>query len=656
MFVMKKIITLLLVVLTAFSFTSKAQPGTTCNADFSFQFVTGSAVKFTPVVIGDSINTIHYWRFGDGNVVSIPLPTHTYASTGVYSVTHIIIRTNPNGVTVCADSVFKQVIIQQTTPCNLQAYFIWHADATNWNTIHFQNQSIPVEQGDSIRWNFGDGSPVINGLVSNLSTPTHVYPNAGFYNVCIRVKKNNSLAGTPPCVSEICKSVAVTQPCDFTANFSSQPDPSHPLRTKFTNLSAPVIAADSIRWTFGDGTSVNGILGDPNVANPTHDYAQGGIYTVCIRVKKAINAAGTAPCVREICKTVIVQSPCNIPVNFSMHRDSLNPRKVHFTNLTAVTTVNAIAKWSFGDGTFAGTWNAVHEYTQPGIYRVCLTVQTEPNCVREKCDTVVIPQAAPDCKDLSKFKFEKFSNDNQKYKFVPDYISNDIIYTWTFGDGTGSHDPIATHRYAQPGVYVACLTAWRGPNCASTTCKEIKVLPQINCDSIHVSYVYQRDPLVPNKIYFHANSNFPILDQTWTITKLSPATTPPVILHQNNPVYVFNDTGLYRVCLRAITLGGCVKEYCQVIRIERVVNSVCELQAFPNPTTNLINVNVFLAQAGAIDAYIYNTLNVLVKEKHLQGVAGNNLVTLNVNDLLPGLYTIKVKYGGKICYARFNKL
>ena len=652
---MKKIITLLLLVLTAFSSTSKAQPGTNCTAGFSFQHVTGSTIKFTPVIIGDSINTFHQWHFGDGATAGIPITTHTYTANGVYNVKHIIYKINPNGVEVCRDTVIKQVTIQQTTACNLQAYFTWHSDSSNWNKIYFQNQSLPNDPTDSIRWNFGDGSPVINGLVGNLSAPAHVYPNAGTYNVCIRIKKNNS-AGIAPCVSEICKTIVVTQTCNLVAYFSSQPDPSHPLRIKFTNLSTPVIAADSVRWTFGDGSSVIGLQGDPNVANPTHNYTQGGTYTVCIRVKKNGNAIGTTPCIKEFCKTVVVETPCNIQVNFSMHRDSTNPRKVHFTNLTIVPTANAIAKWSFGDGTYAGTWNAVHEYAQPGSYRVCLTVQTAPNCVKEKCDTVIIPTPTPSCQDISKFKFEKFSNDNQKYKFIPDYISNDIVYTWTFGDGTGSHDPIATHRYAQPGLYTACLTAWRGPNCASTTCKEIRVLPQINCNNINVSYTYQKDPLVPNKIYFYANANFPILDQTWTITKLSPATTPPVILHQNNPVYVFHDTGYYRVCLKAITLGGCIKEYCQVIHIERLISTVCELQAYPNPTSNLINVNVFLAQQGMIDAYVYNTMNVLVKEKHLQGVAGNNLVTINVNDLAPGLYTIKVKYGGKICYARFNKL
>ncbi len=652
---MKKIITLLLVVLTAFGFKSKAQT-TTCNAGFSFT-ISNFTVQFTPVMVGEVANTTHYWSFGDGSSVSTVSPAHTYTSVGSYSVKHYIIKHSPNGLEVCRDSVTKTVLIQQTTACNLQAYFTWSAVAGNWHTIHFQNQTLPNEAADSIRWTFGDGTPTVSGLVGNLSAPTHIYPNAGTYNVCIRVKKNNA-PGSAPCVSEFCKIVVVSEPCTLVAGFTSAPDPNHALRIKYTNTSTPAATTDSVRWTFGDGTSVTGLQSDPNVANPTHDYAQNGVYYVCIRVKKNANASGTALCVREFCKLIVVQSPCNIQVNFSIQPDPSNPRKVYFNNQTIVPTTNVIAKWSFGDGTYAGTWNATHEYAQPGTYRVCLTVQTEPNCVREKCETIIIPVPVPPCSELSKFTFEKFSNDNQKYKFTPDHILNDVQYTWTFGDGTGSHDPIAIHRYAQPGIYIVCLTAWRGTTCVSSTCKEIRVLPQINCDTIHVSYSFQRDPLVPNKIYFFANANYPILDQTWTITRLSPATTPPVILHQNNPVYLFHDTGYYRVCLKAVTLGGCIKEYCSFIRIEHVVNIgiVCELQAFPNPTSTIINVNVLLTQPEIIHAYVYNTLNILVREKNQQGATGNNLVSINVNDLVPGLYTIKVIYGGKTCYARFNKI
>jgi len=334
----------------------------------------------------------------------------------------------------------------------------------------------------------------------------------------------------------------------------------------------------------------------------------------------------------------------------------LNTRKVYFTNLTTPPTAGAIATWYFGDGSTATSWNAIHEYAQPGRYIVCLKIQFSNTCIREKCDTIFIPHPVPPCTELSKFRFERLSNDNQSYKFIPDYINTALQYTWTFGDGTGSQSPIATHRYARPGVYTACLTVWRGPNCASTTCKEIRVQAQVNCDSVRVSYVYQADPQIPNKIHFYANSNIPIVDQTWTIKRLNgPPGIPSVILHQDNPTYLFQDTGYYDVCLRAVTLGGCVKEVCKIIHITQVSNA-CMLQAYPNPTSNLINVNVTLNQPEMIHAYVYTTQNVLVKEKHQQGVSGNNIVTMNVNDLPAGMYTIKLIYGNRTCYARFQKL
>ena len=732
---MKKIITLLLLVFSAFSFTSTAQPGTTCNAEFNTQFINNSTVKFTPVMNTGTPSVVHFWNFGDGSPVDQSIsPTHTYSVTGTYSVVHTVVLYNPNGVAICTQSFTRLVTI--TPDCNLVADFSWTNTTASPLTIAFQNLSVPLSSTDSITWNFGDNT------ISHDVNPHHTYANAGTYTVCLRVKKNNNTGTSPcvreicktivvqtvcnlvadfnwtvtqtnplriefhnlttplavtdsirwtfgdgtvsmdvnpthiytspgtytvclrvyrintgsaPCVREICKTIVITSPCNLQAYFSAQPDPNHPLRIKFTNLSAPINATDSVRWTFGDGSSVSGLQSDPNVANPTHDYANAGNYQVCLRVKKNINTT-PAPCVAEYCKQVVVTPPCNVQVDFSWRLDSANHRKVYFTNLTVSPTAAASAKWTFGDGQTANTWNAVHEYAQPGRYIVCLRIEFGPNCVREKCDTIFIPQPVPTCIELSKFHFEKFSNDNQKYKFTPDYINTALQYTWTFGDGTGSHDPIAVHRYAQPGVYTACLTVWRGPGCASTTCKEIRVLQQINCDSAQVSFSYQANPQVPNKIYFYANSSLPLLDQTWTIKRLNgPAGIPPVILHQNNPTYLFQDTGYYNVCLRAVTLGGCIKEFCRTIHIEHVAN-VCELQAFPNPTSGLINVNVSLNQPETIHAYVYNSLNVLVKEKHQQGNTGNNLVSINVNDLAAGLYTIKLIYGNKTCYARFQKL
>jgi len=466
------------------------------------------------------------------------------------------------------------------------------------------------------------------------------------YHTIVRVNPNN----VPVCTQSFTKLVSITDTCNLVVNFSSSITAATPLTVSFQNLSVPLVSSDSTIWSFGDGTSSYDV-------NPVHTYANAGTYVICLIVKKITNTT-SAPCIRYLCRTITVSTPCNFNVNFNWHLDSVNNRKVFFNNLSTPPTASAIAVWSFGDGSTTTSWNAVHEYAHAGTFIVCLRVYlgSNSNCVREICDTIYIHDTLPACINLSNYHFERFSNDNQKYKFTSDYINSNLQYTWTFGDGTGSHDPIAIHRYTQAGNYTACLTVWRGVDCASTTCKPINVQLQVNCDSAHVSYTYQRNLQVPNKIQFFASGTLPILDQTWIITKIGgTVATPPVVLHQNNPIYLFQDTGHFRVCLRAVVLGGCVKEYCNYIRIENVSN-VCELQAFPNPASTAVHVNVYLTQPEMIHAYVYNNLNALVLDAHQQGYTGTNLVSLNVSSLSPGQYIIRLVYGNRVCYARFQKL
>ncbi|HMI79784.1 MAG TPA: PKD domain-containing protein, partial [Ferruginibacter sp.] len=578
------------------SFTRTVTITAGCNLLVNFSWTSTAANLLTlafqnlsaPLSNTDSIT----WEFGDNTISHEVNPVHTYANAGTYNVCLVIKKTISPTVAPCIKYICKTVVIQ--TPCNLLANFSWAPTTSNPLTIAFTNLSTPLHPLDSIRWTFGDGSS------STAVNPVHTYNVPGTYTVCLRVQKNNN-TGSAPCVREICKTIVVTTPCNLVVNFSSHPDTAHPLRIKFTNQSTPMHPTDSVRWTFGDGTSVSGLQGDPNVANPTHNYTTAGNYTVCLRVKKNINTSPVA-CVKEICKTIAVQQPCNFQPAFSWRLDSLNPKKVHFTNLTITPTAAAIATWYFGDGTTATSWNAVHEYAQPGRYYVCLKVQISNTCTRYSCDSVTIPVPLPPCNNQSNFSVLSTSANSQAFTFVPAFQGNGVQYTWTFGDGTGSHDMIATHHYAQPGTYTACLTVWRSANCASTTCKEVKVLQQYNCNNAQVSFSYQADPQVPNKIHFNAISSIPLIDQTWTITKL-PATsgTAGVVLHQDNPTWIFQDTGYYRICLRAVTLGGCVREHCSIIHITQLAN-VCELQAYPNPATNLVNVNVTLANPGMIHA------------------------------------------------------
>ena len=97
-----------------------------------------------------------------------------------------------------------------------------------------------------------------------------------------------------------------------------------------------------------------------------------------------------------------------------------------------------------------------------------------------------------------------------------------------------------------------------------------------------------------------------------------------------------------------------MKEFCRTIQIKGLYNA-CVLQAYPNPVSHVVNVNVSLTEPETIHAYVYNMMNVLVKEKHQAGYTGSNTVSIDVNSLTAGIYTIKFIYGNKTCTTKFQK-
>ena len=601
-----------------------------------------------PLGTTDSIR----WSFGDGAFSSQVSPNHFYTVAGTYNVCLRIIKRNANGtLTNCVSEVCHTVTVVLPTPCTLVAAFTVSHDSSgvNINNYHFTNTSTPLSTTDSIRWSFGDGT------TSNQVSPNHVYTQPGTYTVCLLIIKRNANGTLTNCASDVCHTVTVVLPntCNLTVGFASYRDSAaaNLYTYHFTNLSSPLAASDSIRWTFGDGTSSNQV-------NPVHAYAQPGTYTVCLRVIKRNPNGVLTTCIRDTCKTLVVEQLCNIHPHYTWHADSVNYRKIYFTNTTSPINTNVTAIWSFGDGTTATSWNAIHEYAQAGTYYVCLRL-TSGNCVTYSCDSIRVTAPAPPCRQLSIYHYTRAATDSQTYYFAPNYVSNDIQYTWTFGDGTGTQPgPNAVHHFATAGTYTVCLTAYKNQNCASTTCNTIQVHAQPNCSTSTIDYNFHRDSLVPNRITFTAYSNVPIVDQVWTITKL-PATsgTGTATIHMNNPTYVFLDSGSYRVCLRATLANGCIKEYCNNIHIEHGMPgaNACTLQAYPNPAGSEVHVSLTLVQPLMLYGYIYNSANVLMIQKQQQGVVGNNILTMNTANLAAGIYTIKVIYGNAACTTTFVK-
>jgi PKD repeat protein len=108
------------------------------------------------------------WNFGDGGTSALQNPSHTYDTTGTFTITLTV--TNSSGCT--NGTTFDITIMPQPVA------------AFSFTQIGFQvtfsNSSVTNGQ-ESYSWNFGDG------IISNAQDPIHSYAVFGIYTACVTV-------------------------------------------------------------------------------------------------------------------------------------------------------------------------------------------------------------------------------------------------------------------------------------------------------------------------------------------------------------------------------------------------------------------------------------------------------------------------------------
>jgi len=617
-----------------------AQP---CNAQFTATNAGPNAMLF--VSSPDSIMN-HYWDFGDGGSSTVANPTHTFATCGTYNIYHVTQNLNPNGVVVCQDTSLQTVVIACNTPCSAQAFFTSNMVNNQPNVYEFVNGSTTgAGQQVICNWSFGDGTTT---TTQNLSSQTHVYNASGLYNVCL-VVVSGVLGSTNVCSDTFCLNVQAQvpnpTPCNLTANFVSTVAPNGNV-VSFTNTSINFSPGDSIIWNYGDGS-----LGYD--VNPVHTYTTPGTYTVCLRLVR--NIFGAPPCASEVCQTVVINNsvPCNLLPNFTIQALPNQPNTIVFTNTTSPNTAGAIVTWNFGDSTTATGNIVTHTFSQPGVYTVCMHVQTSNTCFADSCGTVVINAPNPNpCNLVPTFVANPAPDQTNVFVFINTTLTaNAPQVNWSFGDSTFGTGNQITHVFAQPGVYTVCMQVIASSTCASDTCITITVngTPPPPCN-LSANFNWQTSPNAPNTVYF-VNSSFGFAPGDSITWNFGDGTTSNDV----NPMHVFASAGVKNVCLRISKapmpgLPPCVSEVCRNVTVAPL------LLAYPNPATNVVNVNITLDSSATVYGFIFNSQNVLVSQTMVTGMVGSNTITFNTDNLLPGYYTIRLNYNGQYNVARFLKL
>ncbi|MCB9232610.1 MAG: PKD domain-containing protein [Bacteroidia bacterium] len=379
----------------------------------------GIPIYFSNLSTGISLS--YFWTFGDGSTSTSKDPHHSYANTGVYTVSLTI--TDING---CDTTLTKPALI---TIENLVANFgaapvsapcppllTFFTDSSSWWATDWQ-------------WDFGDGTG------STLPSPSHLYATAGVFDVTLIVKNNQG------CTDTMHKSqlIHVDGP---SGSFSFAPFvgcldlPVH--FEAITNNTAFMI------WDMGDGTVVN-----TTVDSITHLYTQEGVFHPILILNDGQGCA------------VSLISPDSVRVD-SQPRARFTAStgvictadSVFFGDISVSASPVVAWHWDFGDGSTSNLQNPVHYYANPGSYQVTLAIENAFGCV----DTVtkanfltfgIPPVAAFQILDTLTW-CQPFELEFQDQSSALHQLN---AWTWDFGDGGSSVQQHPVHSYGQSGGY-----------------------------------------------------------------------------------------------------------------------------------------------------------------------------------------------------------
>jgi len=192
------------------------------------------------------IPTSFGWDFGDGNSGTGILPSHTYASSGIYTV--LLTLTNACNQT---DTISQTIEVCDTVQANFTYTF-------NGTTFVFDPSSSSAN-ASSWAWDFGDGT------IDSIATPTHTFIS-GTFNVQLIVTNN--------CGDDDTVSIPVVVCAKPTAswNFTIISSGVNGMQIQFDASAS--IGAVTYDWDFGDGS------GNTTSGFPVHTYATPGLFYI----------------------------------------------------------------------------------------------------------------------------------------------------------------------------------------------------------------------------------------------------------------------------------------------------------------------------------------------------------------------------------------
>lgn len=523
-------------------------------------------VSFTNTSTGISPNTTYQWDFGNGNTSVLPNPGASFNEEKTFTVTLTIKDGSQVSTQSKTITVYKKPEISFTVSPSKGCLPL---------LVTFTNTSSP---GDGYiaysYWDFGDGAT----SQSTNHDGQHTYYFEQLATVSLTTANNYG------CVSTLTKENIINIRPSLQAGFLADKMIlcDAPGTVNFSNTSSGP-GTLSYNWEFGDGAT-------SDQKEPSHTYAQKGIYSVKLTVTSS-----------EGCTQTAVRGSY---INVGNFTSDFNFPSLICTNQYVTFNGNSTPVPNSGTWLIDGVYNyytygngsVSYQFAGPGIHTIELNNDFGP-CPQKIVKQVEIKKTP----DISGFLANIMGLCGAPVVVnFRDTTSTAVKWKWNFNFGSSipaeSTLQAPSYTYQADDNYNVYLTVTTADGCSATTAKQVGVSrplvgifldPDIypeNCGSVTAGFV--------------ARATEAISSYSWNFGDGATSSDP-------HPTHTYNQPGIYNVSLTYSTVNGCtgtaIYNGSVKVRQKPVANFSVQPTVCGNTPVNFINTTT-----GYVTTYIWN--------------------------------------------------
>ena len=525
------------------------------------------------------------WDFGDGSSASGQSASHTYATSGSYSIRLTV--TDDDGA---SGSATLSVTVSPPTNVPPQASFTLSTSggyAPLQVTVDASGSTDTDGSIVSYAWDFGDG-----GDATGVSA-THTFETPGTYEVELVVTDDDGAQATQA------RTVTVTETPNLPplAAFSRTPasgDAPLQVRVDAAASSDPDGTIVSYAWDFGDGTTRNG----PSVNNT---YNSEGSFTIRLTVTDDDGATAVAT------QSVVVTSSPNAAPDASFTQSGTSgtaPLNVSFDASGSTDSDGSIVSyaWTFGDGGSATGVTTTHTFQSAGSYEVMLVVTDNEGAESFESGTVTVSDP-PNASPVAAFTQSTTGGEaplNVSFNASGSSDSDGSIasYAWTFGDGATASVVSTSHTYTSDGSFTVRLTVTDDDGATSSATRTVNVTSTPESPPNAVFSMNPTSGVAPLEVSFNASGSTDddgsIVSYAWDFDDGGSA-TGVTTSHR------FDATGTFSVSLKVTDDDGNESVTSRSITVSAPVNVPPTASFERSPTSGDIPLVVTVDGSGSSD-------------------------------------------------------